>query len=173
MSTTASLLCRRDILVVASVSCLYGIGNPVFQKNLIPIEKGQIISRTKLLHQLVQSLYSRTEADFNPGNFRIKGDTVDIYPSYADEAFRVHFFGDEIEEIESFDTKDSKVLEKFDKLTIYPANMFVTSPDVLQGAIWQIQQDLVKQVDYFKEIGKHLEAKRLEERTNFDLEMIR
>ncbi|PKH67314.1 excinuclease ABC subunit B [Flavobacterium sp. ALD4] len=175
MSTTASLLSgRRDILVVASVSCLYGIGNPVeFQKNLIPIEKGQIISRTKLLHQLVQSLYSRTEADFNPGNFRIKGDTVDIYPSYADEAYRVHFFGDEIEEIESFDTKDSKVLEKFEKLTIYPANMFVTSPDVLQGAIWQIQQDLVKQVDYFKEIGKHLEAKRLEERTNFDLEMIR
>ncbi|MDI1303554.1 MAG: excinuclease ABC subunit UvrB, partial [bacterium] len=175
MSTTASLLSgRRDILVVASVSCLYGIGNPIeFQKNLIPIEKGQIISRTKLLHQLVQSLYSRTEADFNPGSFRIKGDTVDIYPSYADEAYRVHFFGDEIEEIESFDTKNSKVLEKFDKLTIYPANMFVTSPDVLQGAIWEIQQDLVKQVDYFKEIGKHLEAKRLEERTNFDLEMIR
>ncbi|MBG6111431.1 excinuclease ABC subunit B [Flavobacterium sp. CG_9.10] len=175
MSTTASLLSgRRDILVVASVSCLYGIGNPIeFQKNLIPVEKGQIISRTKLLHQLVQSLYSRTEADFNPGSFRIKGDTVDVYPSYADEAYRIHFFGDEIEEIESFDTKDSKVLEKFEKLTIYPANMFVTSPDVLQGAIWEIQQDLVKQVDYFKEIGKHLEAKRLEERTNFDLEMIR
>lgn len=175
MSTTASLLSgRRDILVVASVSCLYGIGNPIeFQKNLIPIEKGQIISRTKLLHQLVQSLYSRTEADFNPGSFRIKGDTVDVYPSYADEAYRIHFFGDEIEEIESFDVKNSKVLEKFDKLTIYPANMFVTSPDVLQAAIWEIQQDLVKQVDYFKEIGKHLEAKRLEERTNFDLEMIR
>lgn len=175
MSTTASLLSgRRDILVVASVSCLYGIGNPIeFQKNLIPIEKGQIISRTKLLHQLVQSLYSRTEADFNPGSFRIKGDTVDVYPSYADEAYRIHFFGDEIEEIESFDTKNSQVLEKFEKLTIYPANMFVTSPDVLQGAIWEIQQDLVKQVNYFKEIGKHLEAKRLEERTNFDLEMIR
>ncbi|MFV5688299.1 excinuclease ABC subunit UvrB [Flavobacterium sp. ZT3R25] len=175
MSTTASLLSgRRDIIVIASVSCLYGIGNPIeFQKNLIPIAKGQIISRTKLLHQLVQSLYSRTEADFNPGSFRIKGDTVDVYPSYADEAYRVHFFGDEIEEIESFDTKNSKVLEKFDKLTIYPANMFVTSPDVLQGAIWEIQQDLVKQVDYFKEIGKPLEAKRLEERTNFDLEMIR
>ena len=175
MSTTASLLSgRRDILVVASVSCLYGIGNPIeFQKNLIPIEKGQIISRTKLLHQLVQSLYSRTEADFNPGSFRIKGDTVDVYPSYADEAYRIHFFGDEIEEIESFDTKNSQVLEKFEKLTIYPANMFVTSPDVLQNAIWEIQQDLVKQVDYFKEIGKHLEAKRLEERTNFDLEMIR
>ena len=175
MSTTASLLSgRRDILVVASVSCLYGIGNPIeFQKNLIPIEKGQIISRTKLLHQLVQSLYSRTEADFNPGSFRIKGDTVDVYPSYADEAYRIHFFGDEIEEIESFDTKNSQVLEKFERLTIYPANMFVTSPDVLQNAIWEIQQDLVKQVDYFKELGKHLEAKRLEERTNFDLEMIR
>ncbi|RDI57671.1 excinuclease ABC subunit UvrB [Flavobacterium glaciei] len=175
MSTTASLLSgRRDILVVASVSCLYGIGNPIeFQKNLIPIEKGQVISRTKLLHQLVQSLYSRTEADFNPGSFRIKGDTVDVYPSYADEAYRIHFFGDEIEEIESFDTKNSQVLEKFERLTIYPANMFVTSPDVLQNAIWEIQQDLVKQVDYFKEIGKHLEAKRLEERTNFDLEMIR
>ncbi|MBC5863138.1 excinuclease ABC subunit UvrB [Flavobacterium turcicum] len=175
MSTTASLLSgRRDILVVASVSCLYGIGNPIeFQKNLIPLERGQMISRTKLLHQLVQSLYSRTEADFNPGSFRIKGDTVDVYPSYADEAYRVHFFGDEIEEIESFDTKTSQVLEKFERLTIYPANMFVTSPDVLQNAIWEIQQDLVKQVDYFKEIGKHLEAKRLEERTNFDLEMIR
>ncbi len=175
LSTTASLLSgRRDILVVASVSCLYGIGNPVeFQKNVIPIEKNQLISRTKLLHQLVQSLYSRTEADFNPGSFRIKGDIVEVFPSYADDAFRIHFFGDEIEEIESFDTKTSQVIEKYEKLTIYPANMFVTSPDVLQNAIWEIQQDLVKQVDYFKEIGKHLEAKRLEERTNFDLEMIR
>jgi excinuclease ABC subunit B len=175
MSTVSSLLSgRRDIIVISSVSCLYGIGNPVeFQKNVIPIEKGQLISRTKLLHQLVQSLYSRTEMDFNPGNFRIKGDTVDVYPSYADDAFRIHFFGDEIEEIERFDVKTLQVIEKFEKLTIYPANMFVTSPDVLQNAIWEIQQDLVKQVDYFKEIGKHLEAKRLEERTNFDLEMIR
>ncbi len=175
LSTTASLLSgRRDILVVASVSCLYGIGNPVeFQKNVIAIEKDQVISRTKFLHTLVQSLYSRTEADFTPGNFRIKGDTVEVYPSYADDAYRIHFFGDEIEEIESFDIKTSQVIEKFEKLTIYPANMFVTSPDVLQNAIWEIQQDLVKQVDYFKEIGKHLEAKRLEERTNFDLEMIR
>ena len=175
LSTTASLLSgRRDILVVASVSCLYGIGNPIeFQKNVIAIEKDQVISRTKFLHTLVQSLYSRTEADFTPGNFRIKGDTVEVYPSYADDAFRIHFFGDEIEEIESFDIKTSQVVEKFEKLTIYPANMFVTSPDVLQNAIWEIQQDLVKQVDYFKEIGKHLEAKRLEERTNFDLEMIR
>lgn len=175
LSTTSALLSgRRDVLVVASVSCLYGIGNPVeFQKNVISIEKDQVISRTKLLHRLVQSLYSRTEAEFTPGTFRIKGDTVEIFPSYADEPFRVHFFGDEIEEIEAFDAKTSQVLEKYDKLNIYPANMFVTSPDVLQAAIWDIQQDLVKQVDYFKEIGKHLEAKRLEERTNFDLEMIR
>ncbi|QGK75171.1 excinuclease ABC subunit UvrB [Flavobacterium sp. SLB02] len=175
LSTTSSLLSgRRDVLVVASVSCLYGIGNPVeFKKNVIEITRDQVISRTKLLHSLVQSLYARTEADFNPGTFRIKGDTVEVYPSYADDAFRIHFFGDEIEEIESFDVKTSQVIEKFKRLTIYPANMFVTSPDVLQGAIWEIQQDLVKQVDYFKEIGKHLEAKRLEERTNFDLEMIR
>ena len=175
LSTTSSLLSgRRDILVVASVSCLYGIGNPVeFQKNVIALERDQVISRTKLLHSLVQSLYARTEADFTPGTFRIKGDTVEVFPSYADDAFRIHFFGDEIEEIESFDVKNAQVLEKFEKLTIYPANMFVTSPDVLQNAIWEIQQDLVKQVDYFKEIGKHLEAKRLEERTNFDLEMIR
>lgn len=175
LSTTSSLLSgRRDILVVASVSCLYGIGNPVeFQKNVIALEREQVISRTKLLHSLVQSLYARTEADFNPGTFRIKGDTVEVFPSYADDAFRIHFFGDEIEEIESFDVKNAQVLEKFEKLTIYPANMFVTSLDVLQNAIWEIQQDLVKQVDYFKEIGKHLEAKRLEERTNFDLEMIR
>ncbi|OXA87279.1 excinuclease ABC subunit UvrB [Flavobacterium hercynium] len=175
LSTTSSLLSgRRDILVVASVSCLYGIGNPVeFKKNVIEVARDQVISRTKLLHSLVQSLYSRTEADFTPGTFRIKGDTVEVYPSYADDAYRIHFFGDEIEEIESFDAKTSQVIEKFKKLTIYPANMFVTSPEVLQGAIWEIQQDLVKQVDYFKETGKHLEAKRLEERTNFDLEMIR
>ncbi|RXR31776.1 excinuclease ABC subunit UvrB [Flavobacterium piscinae] len=175
LSTTSALLSgRRDVLVVASVSCLYGIGNPVeFQKNVISIDRGQIISRTKLLHRLVQSLYSRTEAEFTPGTFRIKGDTVEIFPSYADDPFRVHFFGDEIEEIEAFDAKTSKVIERYSKLNIYPANMFVTSPDVLQNAIWEIQQDLVKQVDYFKEIGKHLEAKRLEERTNFDLEMIR
>ena len=175
LSTTSALLSgRRDVLVVSSVSCLYGIGNPVeFQKNVISVESGQQISRTKLLHRLVQSLYARTEAEFTAGNFRIKGDTVEIYPSYADEPFRIHFFGDEIEEIEAFDAKTSQVIERYEKLNIYPANMFVTSPDVLQNAIWAIQQDLVKQVDYFKEIGKHLEAKRLEERTNFDLEMIR
>jgi excinuclease ABC subunit B len=175
LSTTSALLSgRRDIIVISSVSCLYGIGNPVeFQKNVINLEVNQHISRTKLLHQLVQSLYSRTEADFGPGNFRIKGDIVEIFPSYGDEPFRIHFFGDEIEEIEAFDARTAQVLERYEKLTVYPANMFVTSPDVLQNAIWAIQQDLVKQVDYFKEIGKHLEAKRLDERTNFDLEMIR
>jgi excinuclease ABC subunit B len=175
LSTTSALLSgRRDIIVISSVSCLYGIGNPVeFQKNVVSVQKNQVISRTKLLHKLVQSLYSRTEAEFTPGNFRIKGDTVEIFPSYGDEPFRIHFFGDEIEEIEAFDARSSQVLEKYEKLNIYPANMFVTSPDVLQAAIWDIQQDLIKQVDYFKEIGKHLEAKRLEERTNFDLEMIR
>ncbi|MFD1163148.1 excinuclease ABC subunit UvrB [Hwangdonia seohaensis] len=175
LSTTSSLLSgRRDVIVVASVSCLYGIGNPVeFQKNVITLKRDQVISRTKLLHQLVQSLYSRTEGEFNHGNFRIKGDTVDIFPSYADDAFRIHFFGDEIEDIESFNIQTNEVIEKYDILTIYPANMFVTSPEVLQGAIKEIQDDLVKQYDYFKEIGKHLEAKRLKERTEFDLEMIR
>ena len=175
LSTTSSLLSgRRDVIVVASVSCLYGIGNPAeFQKNVVKLRKGQIISRTKLLHQLVQGLYSRTEAEFSNGNFRIKGDTVDIYPGYADDAFRIHFFGDEIEEIEAFNPHTNEALEKYELLNIYPANMFVTSPDILQNAIREIQDDLVKQVDYFKEIGKHLEAKRLEERTNFDLEMIR
>ena len=175
LSTTSSLLSgRRDVLVVASVSCLYGIGNPAeFQKNVIEIKRDQMIARTMLLKQLVQGLYSRTEMEFGRGNFRIKGDIVEIFPGYADIAFRVHFFGDEIEEIEAFDPKTSEVIEKYEQLRIYPANMFVTSPEVLQGAINQIGEDLVKQVDYFKEIGRHLEAKRLDERTNFDLEMIR
>lgn len=175
LSTTSSLLSgRRDVIVVASVSCLYGIGNPVeFQKNVISLKIDQQISRTDLLHKLVQSLYSRTEADFKHGNFRIKGDTVDIFPSYADDAFRIHFFGDEIEDIEQFNIQTNEVIEHYDRLTIYPANMFVTSPDILQGAIRDIQDDLVKQHDYFKDIGKHLEAKRLKERTEFDLEMIR
>ncbi|MFT5943305.1 MAG: excinuclease ABC subunit B, partial [Sediminicola sp.] len=175
LSTTSSLLSgRRDVLVVASVSCLYGIGNPVeFQKNVIAIHKDQVISRTKFLHQLVQSLYSRTTADFRNGNFRVKGDVVDVFPSYADFAFRIHFFGDEIEEIEAFDPFKNKVVEVYENLNIYPANMFVTSPDILQNAIHQIQDDLMKQIAYFQEIGKPLEAKRLEERTNFDLEMIR
>jgi excinuclease ABC subunit B len=175
ISTSSALLSgRRDVLVVASVSCLYGIGNPVeFKKNVIPIEVGQAISRTKFLHQLVTSLYSRTEFEVKSGTFKVKGDVITIYPSYGDSGYRVHFFGDEIDELESFDLETNAILEKFENLTIYPANLFVTSPDVLQNAIHAIQDDMMKQVDYFKEIGKNLEAKRLKERTEFDLEMIR
>ena len=175
LSTTSSLLSgRRDVLVVASVSCLYGIGNPVeFQKNVIEIEKNQVISRTKLLHQLVQGLYSRTTGDFNRGNFRLNGDIIDVFPGYADIAFKIHFFGDDIEEIESFEPIENRIIQKYDRITLFPANMFVTSPDNLQNAINKIQDDLVKQVDYFKSIGSFLEAKRLHERTEFDLEMIR
>tara|TARA_B100000963_G_scaffold69042_1_gene57333 strand:- start:25489 stop:27480 length:1992 start_codon:yes stop_codon:yes gene_type:complete len=175
LSTTSSLLSgRRDVLVVASVSCLYGIGNPVeFQKNVIAVEKGEVISRTQLLYRLVQSLYSRTTGEFNRGNFRVNGDIIDIFPGYADLAFKIHFFGDEIEEIESFDPIENQLLEKFDNVTLFPANMFVTSPDILKNAIAQIQDDLVKQVDYFNTNGSFLEAKRLHERTEFDLEMIR
>ncbi|MHB1108219.1 MAG: excinuclease ABC subunit UvrB [Lutibacter sp.] len=173
-ASSALLSGRRDVIIVASVSCIYGIGNPVeFKKNIIYVEVGQAISRTKFLHQLVASLYSRTEAEISSGTFKVKGDTITVYPSYGEHAFRIHFFGDEIEEIESFDVTNNLVVEKFEQITIYPANLFVTSPDVLQNAIHNIQEDLMKQYEYFKEIGKHLEAKRLKERTEFDLEMIR
>ena len=175
LSTTSALLSgRRDVLVVASVSCLYGIGNPVeFQKNVITIKQGDILPRIKLMHRLVQSLYARTTAEFRHGNFRIKGDVLDVFPGYDDNAFRIHFFGDEIEEIEQFDPTTNQVLDRYESLNIYPANMFVTSPDILQKAIWNIQQDLMKQVEFFEASGKPLEAKRLKERTEFDLEMIR
>ncbi len=175
LSTTSSLLSgRRDVIVVASVSCLYGIGNPIeFKKNVIHIEVDEIIPRTKFLHRLVTSLYSRTETELRSGTFKVKGDTITVFPSYGDNGFRIHFFGDEIEEIESFDIASNEIVESFDKLTIYPANLFVTSPEVLQNAIHQIQEDMMKHVAFFKGIGKHLEAKRLKERTEFDLEMIR
>jgi len=175
LSTTSSLLSgRRDVLVVASVSCLYGIGNPQeFKSNVIVLAQDQVISRTQLLHRLVQSLYARTTGEFARGNFRVHGDVIDIFPGYADIAYKVHFFGDEIELIESFDPIENRIIESFKEINLYPANIFVTSPDRMQEAIHQIQSDLVKQVDYFKEIGKPLEAKRLEERTEFDLEMIR
>ena len=175
LSTTSSLLSgRRDVLVVASVSCLYGIGNPVeFKKNVIDIEVGQSIARTKFLHQLVTSLYSRTEEEAKSGSFRVKGDTITIYPSYGEYGFRIHFFGDEIEEIESFNLISNEIIDSFENLTIYPANLFVTSPDVLQNAIHEIQDDMMKQIDFFQESGRPLEAKRLKERTEFDLEMIR
>ena len=175
ISTSSALLSgRRDVLVIASVSCLYGVGNPAeFKKNVIFIEKDQVIARTKFLHMLVTSLYSRTETEVKSGTFKVKGDTITIFPSYGEFAYRVHFFGDEIEEIESFDVENNRVVETFEEIQIYPANLFVTSPDILQNAIHQIQEDMVKQVEYFQEIGKHLEAKRLKERTEFDLEMIR
>jgi excinuclease ABC subunit B len=175
ISTTSSLLSgRRDVLVVASVSCLYGIGNPIeFQKNVIPIAQGQKLPMSKFLHQLVTSLYARSEVEIKAGTFKVKGDTVTVFPSYGETAFRIHYFGDEIEEIESFDYLNNAPVEKFEQLRIYPANLFVTSPEVLQQAIHQIQDDMMLQVDYFNSIEKPLEAKRLKERTEYDLEMIR
>ena len=152
LSTTSSLLSgRKDIIVVASVSCLYGIGNPIeFKKNIIHISKNLVIARTKLLNNLVQSLYSRTTNEFSHGNFRVKGDIIDIYPSYADNAFKIHFFGNEIEVIELFDPITNKILDSVDNLSIYPANMFATSQDVLLNTIHQIQNDLKNQIDFFK-----------------------
>lgn len=175
LSATSALLSgRRDVIVVSSVSCIYGIGNPAdFHSNLIHIEVGKKISRNKFLFQLVNALYARTEADFNRGSFRVKGDTVDIFIAYADYALRIFFWGNEVERIESFDPYNGNFIESFDSINIYPANIFVTSKEKTKDAIWEIQQDLEKQVTYFKENGQHLEAKRLEERVNFDLEMIR
>ncbi len=175
LSTTSALLSgRRDVIVVSSVSCIYGIGNPVaFRENVKTIKKGQVISRNKFLHQLVESLYSRTTEDFLRGSFRVKGDTVDINLAYADYSLRVVFWDDEIEEIEYFETSTGKSIEKLDDVIIYPANIFVTSPETMKGAIYQIQDDMVKHVEYLKEIGKHLEAKRLEDRVTYDLEMMR
>lgn len=175
LSTTSSLLSgRRDIIVVSSVSCIYGMGNPEdFNANIIKVKKGQVITRNQFLHQLVSSLYSRSEGDFNRGNFRVKGDTVDVFLAYADYAFRFVFWGDEIEEIESFDPLSGQRIEVLQQVVINPANLFVTTKDTMLKAIWQIQEDMTKQVEYFKEIGKHLEAKRLEDRVTYDLEMMR
>jgi excinuclease ABC subunit B len=175
LSATSSLLSgRRDVIVVSSVSCIYGIGNPAeFHQSVINVKKGDIISRNKLLHKFVEVLYIRTEAEFQRGSFRVKGDTVDIFLAYADYAYRIVFLGNEIESIESIDPFNNVVLASFDSVNIYPANIFVTSKETLQGAIIQIQDDLMKQLDYYKEIGKHLEAKRLEDRVNYDLEMMR
>lgn len=175
LSTTSSLLSgRRDVLVVASVSCLYGIGNPTeFHKNIIELETGQEISRTKFLQNLVSSLYSRSADEFGRGMFRVRGDVTDVFPAYSDQAIRVHFFGDTIEEIETIDPGTGKAINSLDKINLFPANLFVTSPDALNRAIKQIQIDLGKQVAYFQEIGKTLEAKRLKERTEFDVEMMK
>ena len=175
LSATASLLSgRRDVLIVASVSCIYGIGNPTeFNKSLIELELNSKISRTQLLHKLVNALYSRTLNEFSRGTFRVKGDVVDVFPAYADSAVRIQFFGDEIEKIQNFDPVSGNIISNFDKINIYPANLFATSKETLNSAIRNIQDDLVKQVDFFKEIDKPLEAKRLQERTELDLEMIK
>jgi excinuclease ABC subunit B len=175
LSTTSSLLSgRRDVLVVASVSCLYGIGNPTeFHKNIISLEVNQEISRTLFLQRLVAALYSRTAGEFSRGNFRVRGDVTDIFPGYSDQGVRIHFFGDQIEEIESFDPESGKRINSMDKINIYPANIFVTSPDTLNNAIKNIQIDLGKHISYFQDIGKTLEAKRVKERTEFDLEMMK
>jgi excinuclease ABC subunit B len=175
LSATSALLSgRRNVIVVASVSCIYGIGNPAeFHKTLVRLTRGQKIPRNKLLHELVTALYSRKDAEPGRGNFRVRGDVVEVYLAYADEGVRVHFWGDEIERIERFDTLSSRVMETPSEITIYPANIFVTSRETLNGAIHDIQDDMVKQVAFFNEIGKHLEAKRLEERVNYDLEMMR
>lgn len=175
LSATSALLSgRRDVLVVSSVSCLYGIGNPEdFHANVTSIVVGEKIARNVMLHQLVEALYSRSEVDFQRGNFRVKGDTVDIFPAYADVAYRITFWGDEIEEISSFDPEDGLTIESMDQVKIYPANIFVTTKDRMKSAIHHIQDDLVKQVEFFKEIGKPLEAKRILERTEYDMEMMR
>jgi excinuclease ABC subunit B len=175
LSTTSTLLSgRKDIIVVASVSCIYGIGNPdEFNNNVIEIEQNQKISRNKLLNQLVTSLYSRSDIQFERGNFKVKGDTVSVFPAYADIAYKIHFWGDEIEEIESFDPVNNTILEKFEYLRIFPATIFVASKDRIQSAIHQIQDDLMDQVQFLNNTDRKLEAKRLDERVNYDLEMIR
>ncbi|MEO2056176.1 MAG: excinuclease ABC subunit UvrB [Flavobacteriaceae bacterium] len=174
LSTTSSLLSeRKDVIVVASVSCIYGMGNPEqFKENIITVDINTNITRTILLNKLVQSLYSRDNDGFKQGNFRIKGDTIDVFPAYADFGYKIHFFGDEIEEIESFNTNTNEILNSHKSIEIYPANIFVTSPNVINDAIKQIQEDLIKQYNYFNDCGKILDAKRLKERTEFDLEMM-
>ncbi len=175
LSTSSSLLSsRKDIIVVASVSCIYGIGNPQdFYNNIINIKVGDKINRNKFLHSLVESLYSRSEVEFNRGNFRVKGDTVDIYPAYLDYAYRLIFFGDELESIESIDSINGMKVTDEEEIKIFPANIFVTSQEKIKNAIHQIQDDLFRQIEFFKENSKHLEAKRLEDRVTYDMEMLK
>ena len=175
LKTISTLLSgRRDIVVVASVSCIYGAGNPNdYEESIIRLSKGEKMSRNALLHRLVDSLYSRTTADFNRGNFRVKGDTIDVFLAYNDFAYRISFFGNDIEEIQSFEPETGLTIQEHDHIAIYPANIYVSPKERLNQAIYEIQDDLVEQIHYFKENGKHQEAKRLEERVNFDLEMMR
>ena len=175
LSTTTSLLSgRRDVIVVSSVSCIYGIGNPVnFSNSIVNIQVGQKIARNAFLRELVDNLYSRTSTDLNRGNFRVVGDTVDIHLAYADFGLRISFWGDEIDGIGILDLANNKVLENHDHYTIYPANIFVTDKEDIKRSIFQIQDDLVKQIEFFNEIGKNLESKRIQNRVELDLEMIR
>ncbi|MFT6844375.1 MAG: excinuclease ABC subunit B [Flavobacteriales bacterium] len=175
LSATSALLSgRSDVLIVSSVSCIYGIGNPEeFHKSVIAIKVGQLISRNKFLVLLVESLYARTETELERGRFKVKGDTVNIALAYADYGLRISFWGDEIESIETIDIMSGDRINVFDEINIYPANLFVTSKDTMQLAFKEIQDDMVARVDYLKEEGKHLEAKRLLERTEYDLEMMR
>jgi excinuclease ABC subunit B len=175
LSTSSSLLSgRRDVIVVSSVSCIFGIGNPDdFTNNVIHINKGDLINRNKLLYSLVNGLYSRTEFDFNRGRFRVRGDTVDVFPAYLDFAYRIYFNGDEVEAIESLNPVSGYPFEKYDTINIYPANIFVTSKEKMKSALNEIQQDMFRQVAYFRENGKQLEAKRLEDRVIYDIEMMR
>ncbi|MEC8663638.1 MAG: excinuclease ABC subunit UvrB [Bacteroidota bacterium] len=175
LSATSALLSgRRDVIVVASISCIYGIGNPVeFHKNVVELKVGQRITRNDLLHRLVTSLYSRAVTDFKRGNFRVKGDTVDIHLAYADHAVRVEFWDDEIERLSTIDPESGQLLHSFDQFTIYPANLFVSSKETTNTAVWEIQQDLEKQKAFFNEQSRFLESKRLDERTLYDLEMIK
>jgi len=175
LRATSSLLSgRRDIIVVASVSCIYGMGNPTdYENGIIRIDKGQTISRQGFLHSLVNSLYNRTTLEFNRGTFRVKGDTVDINLPYVDYGYRLTFFGDEIEEIESFDVVTGKRIGKMENAAIFPANLYVAPKDILQQVIYEIQDEMQSQVNYFKNNGKYIEAQRLSERVNYDLEMIR
>jgi excinuclease ABC subunit B len=175
LRATSSLLSgRRDIIVVASVSCIYGMGNPVdYMNGIIRIQKGQVISRQGFLHALVNSLYQRTTLEFTRGSFRVKGDTVDINLPYLDFGYRIHFFGDEIEAIEQLDVNSGKRIATMENAAIFPANLYVAPKDILQQVIYEIQDECLAQADYFKREGKFLEAQRLTERVNFDLEMIR
>ena len=175
LSTTSALLSgRRDVIVVASVSCIYGIGNPDdFYNNTIELSTGDIISRDVLLFRLVNSLYSRSGADFQRGTFRVTGDTLDIFPAYADHAYRIILWGDEVESIETFDPVHGHKLDQPDIMKLYPANIFVTSQEKMKEAFINIQRDLRKQADYFFQEGKSMEAKRLEDRVSYDLEMMR
>ncbi len=175
LSTTSALLSgRRDVLVVSSVSCLYGIGNPDdFNENVIYIRTGMQIARNKFLRDLVGSLYSRNDVDFSRGKFRVNGDTIDVWIAYGEVAFKIEFWGDEIDKITTFDPVTNEIIDEPEEATIYPANIFVTSPNRIKSAVQHIEQDMFKQVEYFKEIGKNLEAKRIQDRVTYDLEMIR